>query len=655
MPDTFPDNQPLVLSDLITALQSIQTGLTNANDFIRGWMESAELTIDTPEGTERLTLAGLLRRWPTQPEGLWSPDSSAWPVDTTGTMTSYDPQRSYWIISASGLWSGIQFEQGGWLIWNGGTVGDETDWDITGAPVIKLEETDATALQTAKLVSNPVVTRLLALSELVTVQEHDGVFGWAFDAQNQMLLGYDSNVGQLAGAFPFQLTDLLKFLSDRQAVEIEEHNGVYSLLLDQHNRNALGFDSVRNRLAGAFPPAAPVQQMALDDWHEAIPSGTRFGAWVYGQSLGEGATATPALTTSQSYGHTTFAGGVRTTNTAQMTGTSALVEATQETIASTLANYTTKLAAMELGQAISWHPMFVHNASLGSQSIASLSPGGSSGRYDDVVEPALTNFATLYSGQPVIAMCWLQGESDRNGATTYQDYYDALIALQAAFAADVQTATGQTFTPPIITYQMVAAIAADPSVSLAQLDACEQEPDKFILGAPLYHIPHNTDELHLTNIGELWLGHYFAKKYYQFAVLGKRPQHIQCMSATAVGTELRLRFKVPVAPLRLDIQTLAETQDFGFAVEDDTGVLTLSGIHVADNGVEVVVTLDRALGANPEVRYALDYYAPELRFKNDVGASGNLCDSDPLSFTHDGTTYPLFEVCPAFRKPIIQL
>ena len=159
------------------------------------------------------------------------------------------------------------------------------------------------------------------------------------------------------------------------------------------------------------------------------------------------------------------------------------------------------------------------------------------------------------------------------------------------------------------------------------------------------------DGTHLTNVGYIWLGHYFGRAYKQL-VSGKKPKWINPISATARTTTLTIKFDVPVLPLRFDSITLPNTTDKGFKVVDDTGTLTLSDIKVI-NGDSVQITLNRALGANPVVRYAIDYLGTGCQFTS--GASGNLCDSDLSTVTINSSVKPMFNACPHFKLNIIKL
>ena len=112
------------------------------------------------------------------------------------------------------------------------------------------------------------------------------------------------------------------------------------------------------------------------------------------------------------------------------------------------------------------------------------------------------------------------------------------------------------------------------------------------------------------------------------------------LSGLADGTERTLCAVIKIP----DLSSLT-----GSNVAGNTGTLTLSNIIVI-NSDSVQITLNRALGANPIVRYALDYLGTGCQFTS--GASGNLCDSDLSTVTINSSVKPMFNVCPHFKLTI---
>ena len=394
-----------------------------------------------------------------------------------------------------------------------------------------------------------------------------------------------------------------------------------------------------------------------------------------------GASGQSALSTTQPYSNITFTGGVKSTKSggtgwnAGLGGFKPLVEdnitgdyeATNyrgETVCSGAAKYATELRAIDDGLATDSHIILASTAGHGGYSISQLSKASADVTHDStntVVSPTnwygvlldqLTAAKTLATadsktyGVPVVG--WLQGEADRT--MTAATYVSNLIALKNDIKADAHTATSSTDPMYFLTYQSpYGAALSDTQVHLAQLAAAQQDDDIF-LASPCYFMP-SADGTHLTNVGYIWLGHYFGRAYKQL-VSGKKPKWINPISATARTTTLTVKFDVPVSPLRFDAITLPSTTDKGFKVVDDTGTLTLSDIQVI-NGDSVQITINRALGTNPVVRYAIDYLGTGCQFTS--GASGNLCDSDLSTVTINGSVKPMFNVCPHFKLNIIKL
>jgi len=451
-------------------------------------------------------------------------------------------------------------------------------------------------------------------------------------------------------------------------------------LTDNEGRVLLGFDSENSKIVGAIE-ATSTSTYTLENLANPIVERQINHFLFYGQSLSVGAQGQSAISLTQPYSNITFTGGVKSTKSggtgwnAGLSGFKPLVEDNitadyeinylrGETVCSGAAKYATELRAIENGLATDSHIILASTAGHGGYTISQLSKASTDVTHDTtntVVSPtnwygvlldqltAAKTIATADSktyGVPVVG--WLQGEADRTMSSA--TYTSNLIALKNDIKADIHTATSSTDPMYFLTYQTAwGAGLADTQVHLAQLAAAQQDDDIFLV-SPCYFMP-SADGTHLTADSYAWLGHYFGRAYKQI-VSGKKPKWINPISATARTTTLTIKFDVPVLPLRFDSTTLPNTTDKGFKVVDDTGTLTLSDIQVI-NGDSVQITLNRALGANPVVRYALDYLGTGCQFTN--GASGNLCDSDLSTVTINSSVKPMFNVCPHFKLNIIKL
>ena len=505
------------------------------------------------------------------------------------------------------------------------------------------------------------------------------------DSEGRILIGVNKTTGELIADIdtaPIEtVIESALALKDHNLNQRKQVSGtVTAVLTDSEGRVLLGFDSETSKIVGAIE-ATSTSTYTLENLANPIIERQINHFLFYGQSLSVGASGQSALSTTQPYSNITFTGGVKSTKSggtgwnAGLGGFKPLVEdnitgdyeATSyrgETVCSGAAKYATELRAIDDGLATDSHIILASTAGHGGYSISQLGKASADVTHDStntVVSPTnwygvlldqLTAAKTLATadsktyGVPVVG--WLQGEADRT--MTAATYVSNLIALKNAIKSDIHTATSNSDPMYFLTYQSpYGAALSDTQVHLAQLAAAQQDDDIF-LASPCYFMP-SADGTHLTNVGYIWLGHYFGRAYKQL-VSGKKPKWINPISATARTTTLTVKFDVPVSPLRFDAITLPSTTDKGFKVVDDTGTLTLSDIQVI-NGDSVQITLNRALGTNPVVRYAIDYLGTGCQFTS--GASGNLCDSDLATVTINSSVKPMFNVCPHFKLNIIKL
>ena len=501
------------------------------------------------------------------------------------------------------------------------------------------------------------------------------------DSEGRILIGVSKTTGKLIADIDTAPIEEVLALNDHNLQQRKQVSGtVTAVLTDSEGRVLLGFDSETSKIVGAIE-ATSTSTYTLENLAVPIIERQINHFLFYGQSLSVGAQGQSALSTTQPYSNITFTGGVKSTKSggtgwnAGLSGFKPLVEdnitadyeisyVRGETVCSGAAKYATELRAIDDGLATNSHIILASTAGHGGYTISQLGKASTDVTHDTtntVTSPtnwygvlldqltAAKTIATADSktyGVPVVG--WLQGEADRTMSSA--TYVSNLIALKNDIKADIHTATSSTDPMYFLTYQTAwCAGLSDTQVHLAQLAAAQQDDDVF-LASPCYFMP-STDGTHLTAESYIWLGHYFGRAYKQL-VSGKKPKWINPISATARTTTLTLKFDVPVSPLRFDAITLPSTTDKGFKVVDDTGTLTLSDIQVV-NSDSVQITINRVLGANPIVRYAIDYLGTGCQFTS--GASGNLCDSDLSTVTINGSVKPMFNVCPHFKLNIIKL
>lgn len=387
-----------------------------------------------------------------------------------------------------------------------------------------------------------------------------------------------------------------------------------------------------------------------------------------GQSLSLGAQGTPVLSDTQPYSNLTFSAGVKPTltgnafggqNTSAMNASKALVEdlgnpdgsgnARGETICSGAVNGMAALAISEDGLAATDVVWFASVVGKGDTILSALVKGQPwYQNYIDHVTKA--NALAVAAGKTyrLAAIAWLHGEA--NSADSRSSYRGTVRTLFQDMQDDAIAITGQSVKPHIHVYQTVYDIVSGGGPALALFDLANERDDVH-LASPIYHLPHYGDNVHLTNVGYLRWGHLDSRVLKDVLVDHIHPQHINPISVShdAGAKTVTVQFAVPVGPLRFDTTRMAATQDMGFALSSSSGLATLTNVALVAIDT-VALTYSGTLGTSPVVRYALDHLGTGLTISG--GASGNLRDSTPDTFSQGGVTYPLHRVCPHFEVTI---
>lgn len=227
----------------------------------------------------------------------------------------------------------------------------------------------------------------------------------------------------------------------------------------------------------------------------------------------------------------------------------------------------------------------------------------------------------------------IHGEADNN-ETSRAEYEADLHEWLSDYDADCKAATGQTEDVIGFLCQLPWAGGPGGTVQLAQIDAWQNNPNLYLVGAK-YQLP-DADGIHLTQAGYYYLGELHARAYNSVRDTGDWmplwPSRI-----IAVGTTLDIDFDVPTPPIVIDTTTIASQTARGFNVSDSVGTVTVSAVATrGDTGLRL--TLARALvGTSPTLKYGLSGY-------------GNIRDSDPYTSELDGTA--LRNWLPYFSEPI---
>lgn len=429
------------------------------------------------------------------------------------------------------------------------------------------------------------------------------------------------------------------------------------------------FDTVRQRLVACdmlIEGDSGVSGGGSDapTWPAMVPYSEAINAVIgYGQSNSVGAGGQPALSLTQPYSNLTFTAGVKSSSPSDMSSFGPLIEnnlgednATGtirgETILSRTANYAVELASAFAGVETTDFRIFACTAGQGGTAIAGISKGtGPYTRLIAQVTAARNNAVAAGKKLVILAVPFVHGETDCDLANTTAWYLPRILQLVADLNTDIKAITGQkSDVHMLLTQPAYKAASTGGLIQIAQFYAVQRSPLIHFVSST-QHLTYYVDNLHLANVGHQHLGGYFGRALYQLAVEQRAPDCLWPIEATVSGQQVRLRFRVPTLPLVLDTANLAVTLYNGFKVVDDTGALTLSGMTI--DGDCVVMNVNRALGANPFIRYAIDYRGTGLGMSG--GGSGNLRDSTPGTVITDGVEKPLWHLPPHFKLPILKL
>ncbi|MDV1446361.1 sialate O-acetylesterase [Raoultella planticola] len=491
------------------------------------------------------------------------------------------------------------------------------------------------------------IDRKLTESGVAFYDESGGLHPVVVGDGDKVLLGYNQGSDSVIGVgldTKRKLTEagLSKYYSD----------SIYPICVDIDGKVILGYDANKDKLIGVIDSGGTVYRDSPFPYKMVAAAINYF--ITYGQSLSTGHWGLPVLSVSQPYSNITFAGGVHggSTDHEDYSSFIPLVENTAsfeandgETPCSGAANFATLLANVENGIPTNQHVILSSAPGHGAYRIAQLSKG--TPWYNTHFMKHLTSAKSLSSSLGVQAIMWIQGESDSGVFTTMltrEQYLTAFLTLVADINTDAIALTGQTSPVVFLSYQHSSYVTkSDGATQLAMLDAQRQSDLVYVI-TPTYHLPHHTDNLHLSAVGYKWMGAYFGRAYKQMMHDGIKPRAIHPISAMHAGNIVRVRFSVPVMPLVFDTVNLINTKDFGFVVTMNGVAVNINNIYI-ENGDTVVIEANGTLSGVVMVRYALDNNGTTIVF----GASGNLRDSCPDSVIIDGIARTLHYMSPHFE------
>lgn len=280
---------------------------------------------------------------------------------------------------------------------------------------------------------------------------------------------------------------------------------------------------------------------------------------------------------------------------------------------------------------------------ISNTTIAQLSKGGSTGKYEEAIGSITARNATVTGAGDtyrVRAIHWIQGEADRPIATTRAEYTAALLALRTSYATDIAAITGQAWQPPVLSGQPATWNAGvnPPKIELAIVDAHRLNAGVYVIGAQ-YHLEY-ADSLHLTARGYYHLGELHARAHNALFDTGSW-NPVMPSGCTVTGNQVVVKFHVPAPPLVFDTTLMAAVPNMGFALTGTSATITGVAITAPD---EVTLTTSAELGGGAYVTYGLT----ETTDTNKTW--GNLRDSETQVSAYD--SYPLHNWSVQFSDPV---
>ena len=331
--------------------------------------------------------------------------------------------------------------------------------------------------------------------------------------------------------------------------------------------------------------------------------------FTHGQSLSRGSQGRPALSITPSGNNFTFLSGVMGRSMdagVDYSDFKPLIEENYETPTSGMLDALSRLL-LDSGDTSLWQ--FVGTApGHGGLRIDQLNRGTI--YWDSMMDQVAAGASVAMSkGQThsVSFMTWTQGESDYSINRSMKEYYDLLLQMKKDFFADVSAITRQTFVPPVISYQVCAHKRMGRShndIAMAQWKAAIDDPH-IIMAAPIYHLPHNTDNLHLTNDSYLQLGKYYARALYPALVANTKFLPLQPKQILWNGRFIDIQLHVPKGEIRIDTTLVAGAPNCGFDIWTD-GVNDNSAIEFVQTapGNRIRIKMTRDPGEGDLLTYA---------------------------------------------------
>lgn len=250
---------------------------------------------------------------------------------------------------------------------------------------------------------------------------------------------------------------------------------------------------------------------------------------------------------------------------------------------------------------------------------------------------------------PFIVVCIGDNET-ASSAPNVPQYADELRGFIEAVNVDIPAITGQT--TPIHVFFVQTPRQGNRVNVMAITEVARTHRLAHVL-MPTVYLPRPSDGIHYSTPGSMEVGAFAARAAAQLIFERREPDWLEPKTAWDDGSYIYCRFRVPVAPLRLNIEDLNWSPDFGLRVADDNGTVPISDIRIVD-GDTVRVTPGRARVGTTVFRAGLDYYVsgvstPATPPAFPGGSGANLSDSTPGVIAVPGYSQSAAHCCPSFQ------
>lgn len=370
------------------------------------------------------------------------------------------------------------------------------------------------------------------------------------------------------------------------------------------------------------------------------------GAPMYGQSLSAGVytdvEATPVISTSTRFNDLMFTSGVHVfPNGADYSTLISLVESTVsesgnnegETPCSGIIEMAHELSGDTSGSTPYRRKPFIGwTSGFPALDITALQQGQTQyNKFITAITNAWRRSKEASKSFKIPAVFWMQGETTSSPLT----YASDLQVLRTSLDSDIRGLTLQTDQVWLLTYQLDRA-----DIGLQYYTASNNISTHIRVCMPMYHIPHNTDLVHLTPSSYKICGAYFAYAYDQIITKGNTAWlPLQVTSYSTVGTTCTLTLN-SVGNLVVDTTLVSSQTNKGFKMyqADGTTAITVNSVTLSGTN-QIVVTANVTIPAGAILRYGFS----DPTDHNAGTAKGNIRDSqgDTVVFNGGGLNYAL--------------